>query len=1310
MKKKKIVISDNNLAYDLSTYYVLRGQKKDTLLGKYLRASAHDSINLTNLRINLLDIASNAGISLTNIQKLFLDNWQRSKLSYLSYIQRRMMGAGSFLFDPLARVANVTALNTELVANDKAALQYSIDAVYSGSKSFVGATNTLTVELFEVFKSLSKIYDKLSDETKGEIEGILKRWTDTGMMSIEVSPAQLNNSSGSFATVTAPFFSYVKTLGQELKNVISRGDNPNLSSNRMGSSSIAARTAMQAFNVSAERVSIMMDDETILTGDIKVKMVEKAANYKNYDGVRSLLGSHLDSIFTSDVPLLSSEIVRINMRDFPIIPGQYDIPIGRRAQLVPLDLYSMFVAYWLLLGAHKNSKFTSFFEAELTEYSQEEGGISVQAKNGESMLSRVYTRHKDFFDDRSDSRTVISTKAIDSGLVLLFRTIKGAVRSTATTFDKVNQTKIKDIVYNKDPHTPMFPMAVSVDKDGRLAFSYNPFYSLQLFYVSVLRGLSIDTKNGNKDIQDTGYANTDFLAGKIDLQRSQPDVSKALSELYLATDNAISELFAGSLFNGEYDMKEFERVRSAFRTLLSSLENVTTSDAALVLIASFKDQADSWKGTLSAKLYSAAQLAKTNGLESPKEAVDDSGMDDIAYIYRRIISPVSCYNPSVTYRAEYPIRKKLALRDVLLEKDRSSILSKGNSLNPHFRSGTDDIADLAFHLRQLTMLATEMHESDLKRKISNIKDIPLFKALLQLNTFKAVHNFHSYGKIAANYSDLRLIDKFTLPSVVRDQSLLQLREIEDAMIVHYSVYAASVQQMLSANLLASIQPLITVLSGISATAPYLSDFSSESREFFSQSYKEIRGNILDMFKDKPVDVLALSLIEGEFIAFDNGMKSAGNLSTAKIVKVPVLNELDQTLDLALTSSELNSGNALSYTVVRSLVKYTEDALVSVRYRTGLPSIEAFYLNEFSELFVRDKKRISTEPSERPNSMIVPSEAVYSRYVYRAFEEEEELLGRIGLFDYSSEVALKVDYENNSFKAESLNDSSKAKRILGDEVDIDSELIEKSGSNKGLFDAVKNVVELIFNIKESSSGTEVMSIPNYDLQELALFPSVYNYSAREFSANSLSIAESNTVIEGPSMDSIKRKVGDLLGIGCESKMGDRITKFAARAVANYVALYGDEGLIKASPLLGSVLAEKNSESRSIGDLYELNSKYILSEGLSYQMVCYYHGKAIEPLLYPPSVVARTDEFIGIALGFPTGSGIQIDRNLNDLSLVLAYRDVVERTSSLRSLPLSVMRKSDVDVALTVIKEVTQLFDAEVDNNNKNKEENETSSAE
>lgn len=1260
----------------------------------YRRSVAIEGVDYSKLQSTVLDVMSGKGIELSTGQREFLTKWQESKISYLGYIQRRLLSSGNLtpLGDNGSR--SQASVFRNMLDIDKAASLRLAETAYNGSKtftSFVSGAVLSSVKLIKLITELCKSEEFINQNTI--ISSSLKKWMEEGVIDIVCD----YDVKKGVVTLVSPLLRAISELGAKLQEILSgTGVKYSLNSKtdkidaslRENSKSLIA-VALAAFNNVSECASVAFDDETVFKEEILQKWASLRNDVPDFSSeVRNFLEPVIASTLSSDVCAFNKGIVEIKDPNCNASHFEFAIPAARRSQIVPLDPYCGIIAYCYLLGLPEDDTFINMMQITVSDAVKVS---SANVKNGSigSLFSTI--DEIDGIGADGDVEKMAVPRLLSDKIVTAFLSIKGSDRLVGKTFQGFAKVREDGFYSNVSLSLPIYPLKMAV-KDGvelsdgrRSQFAFNPFFSIAYTLYNDVLGLTSVPDNNGEDIGGKRVKN--IFEGRSDISKASADVQRSFADYYSKMDLYFTTLSQGLDSDYKYSYEVFTNARSSFRSLLSRLESVVTTDAAFQSVSSFRTDDPSWVSCLGHKLMAMYKMSLSIG-DSSSDVDQKNVVNQFVGMYNEYIHPVSLDIAERGFRSTTPVRKILGEPDVIINRDEvSEAKVYENTIAGKESRSTDKSA-----WTNSWYYTGEFLTSNIGRvasvSISNMWNDPLFGALVKLNVFKYMIKV-SNGNIGIEVNDkLRFVDNFNLPAVVRDQNLQDIRDIERFLLMEYEIYRISMIQFRSIRFLENYDFIYRAAKHLSWYIEQNNLVASDLLgEKWLEEYTQSIDSLAILAKKAMIDPIAINLLDRDFL--HSGFLVQG--MSASVLTVPQFVFDDNDPSSLLASAMTRATNMVFQTSMKDIRRALDERAQLAEMALGTQNISLHLLDDLKKILAQDESAYSTGISRLidKTSNNVDLQTLY-RVIEQRLEAYEDVLGYFDGITYSSSILVK---SSSAFTNRSITVIDTSKDILypvGSAIAVNTSV--DSSSKKNIIEVMLNQVLLQLDTWRSEAGQGLLySGLTKKIDYHPVVSSLAAYSTSSYNPTLLAFNGELVEINAISKDSLHHKVFDAVGLPYNARLTEEGIVEAATTIYKALTGLSDDSPFEPTKTCRDIfLTQSAKSSTTVGHLMRIKESSIYESDWGYSFRAYYHANVISQLKERCSILYDSDTNMKVGFVNRLRGGVSITAMSEYLSIVDLYRGKVDRKGNNHMFTKGLCNSVDKSILVLMLKNVISVF--------------------
>lgn len=1256
---------------------ILRGIERFTPLEAYRQYLAHKELDL-NTRDSLLYRALNRdGVNLTSTQINFLNFFNSSKVSYYTYLQSRLLNIGAVSTAFMGRSLQSVSSNPALFAGDRYVFDAVLNGAHAGSKVFAGSVADLTVHGLKAVALFCDVYRKSSDTNKSLIKQTLLDFAEKNVIQVKVSA---KDGKLNFST---PFVDAVRELALSMEKAMLNPSNTSRNNGTSGEQLYTSgmRGAIQVMTMGMESASIALDEKTVPSNDALSRVNESRDRIFNDIVVndQSALWNYLFSVKSADVSCLEGTFDGSFANGGE--NGTINLPVLRRGQLTNLQLIEQFVTYLLLLGYGESQDLE---EGLYTLFNVDAKTLQFNADSSKKdVVSVLYSKVEDISTTVKDKdgsyKTLSYDNAISSSYFGSFIYPAGSViLKGVTSLGDTGRATTSEIASN--PTLTGLPAGVYVENDARNSTLCNP---VSLLVFSVYEVLNLSQKDGSTQMDGTFNKETGIFKGKTDLSRESGDVAKTFSQVYNAMQVVLAGLSRFNSMTDNYSPYNYSMVRNAFKTLLTNLESATTTESALHLVSSFLSSDAAWNKSIASVIYSFYKASLMSNDNRIIENSADIVVNRIIFSYNKVVRPVSGQTAVSDFKFGLRLREEMNIRDVVITGTDTNILGyKEGGIASAFHS--DNVKTVYQTL--LTYLRANAG-ADRAIAIESVFGTELFRNHLNLAIYKETNNLLVYRRSLTTDSTIKLVDKYNLPTVVKDQVLQTLREIDSALASEFALVKDAVQQTVN----------VEVLTKMNLVLLFFEKYGELKGTLVSDgAYTEKVDKLIEELKKAMADLLLATDVDDSIIAMWN---SACDKASAKGVvsrDYAIYKSLGMNLKTMIEALQSSLLRIVTIDNLKTWLTNTYDALREVAYRPQITKVPMETLNNVVDLLAVSNAKYNsgfTEVTGKEIDMTIlkeKSKDLTAKLVDNAVDEVSNVFGDVNVSGYTVKFLNQISVSAVGAPKYEFFSGSKIKfQPDGEDLAWDFSKMTASESS-GITTLLAQVTEHTIELKKREGMRLITEIAAETHNSFKYFSTLMTYCSKQFNPVSKMLAKEPIIVSAVSQQSLKEKVGDILGIGAETMYSRESAKALAEAILLHYRVYQADSVIKPTDLCASYAYDESLEGVKGGALFELTHIAKIQDFLTYSTVLWRFDEVIEQTTRRSSVLLNGPSRVEIAFAEEGLDGKPILQTLNYGQVATAREYFVERGQGFRSLTKAEAKSVDKEIILDMTNEVLDLI--------------------
>lgn len=1268
-------VSDESPFSEIRSVVMLKGRRKLSPLSLYKQHIAHKDLDLNTRDSLLFKALSRDGVNLTQTQIDFLNFFHSSKVSYYSYLQSRLLNIGAISTAFMGKSLQGINSNPSLFAGDRYVFDLILNGAHSGSKSFSGSVADMTVNGIRAVAKFQEVIDGLGADQLQILKNGLEHIKKNNCLPVKVA------AKDGRVEITSDFQKIIASIAQALEKtlIVTKDGRGNTSGEQLYSSGV--RGAIQVMTTGLEAASIALDERTVPSQEA----LDRVATYRNdifgklTISKNSGLWAYLFSIKSADISALTGSY------DGVIADGSTEtvlnLPILRRGQLTSLDLFQQFVTYLLLLGYGINNTLISGL---YSLFNVDAKSLKFSADSSQKdIVSLLYSKVEDITTTMTDKdgtyRTLTYDKAVASSFFGEFLLQEGSVVLKNTT-PLSNEGRIANSDINTNSALTGLPTGIYIENNPKNACLCNP---VSMLAFSIYEVLNLTQKDGSSNFDGTYSKDSGIFKGKSDLSRENSDVARTFSQVYSAMQIVLAGLNKFGTVIDRYSPTSFNNTRNSFKMLLTNLESATTTDAALNLVSSFLASDPSWNSSIASVIYSFYKATLLSNDVKLTENSADVMINRILYTYNTVVSPISGRVAVSNYNVGFKLRTAMGIKDIVItSQDNEIIGSTGDNVG--------DSVSSEFIKREFQSLLTCLRANAGADKLTVIStgiETESFRKHLALLAFKESNNLIVYRRSLTGDSSVKLVDKYNLPTVVKDQVLQTLREIDSALAAEFGLVKEAYQQSINFEVLSYLNPIILFLEKYGELKGTLFSVTAAT-EKIDANISELKKAIHDLLIATDVDEAIIGLWDGTCEFAVANAKPLLELSTYKDHGV----DLKRLLELLQTSIM----NVFTNDNLKTWLVSSFDTLREVSYRPPLVNVPLETLSSITDLIALTDNRYSSgcKFSSGKNETEVPLSERFQPLVHnlidRAVEEVQDLYGSVNADGYSVSMLNQITISSKGLPKYQLG-GNEAKRFQPEGEDLPWTFSPMNFNNSsGLLNVLKQVGDYAIELKKRDGLLPITEIVSQVDHAYGYYGTMMTYCTKQFNPVSKILAREPIIINAVSQSALKGKVGDILGIGTDTIYSRESARSLAKAIILHHEIYGSDSVIRPTDKCTSYAFDESVEGIKGGALFELTKISEMQDFLTYSITLWRFEEVIEQTARRSSIFLANPSQIEVAMAELSEDGRPQLHTLNYGKLAIAKLYSIPRSEGFRPLTRSEAKSVDSELLYDMTNELLNLI--------------------
>lgn len=811
--------------------------KSKTYLDPYF---AFDKSQIAQLTAKII-----AQFDLTAYERKLLLNWQATRFSVLQYLQR------SITYDYYTSGVLGKSAASGTGVGDRTNLQSAstaarVDAGLLGDtiRFFSGDANSkisgIFTSLATVQRAILETIDVINSKDASGIVSEIENQLHTMKEKFVLEAAVIDGESGSVSIETR--------LGAELRALRDLVIKNELFKNN------STLSALYTFNEVCRKHLTTMDKRVVSTGPGRRDASLAFANSVIGLNWAIPLAERAEEVEVAYGVVWSDEVLSLKKdKRFAVSLRNIDLPIHRRCQFGSMDLVVQFLYYVFLLKLHTNQLYVS----NAIDYSGDTPDLSNVDRDSFSVLRNVLPLinkgllediyYKEKKDVLADGRSVLPL-TIDLDKLVKHGDLLPAwdemAESSYIMNHSIQLSQLFQQLANTNPDIQvattsghgfdMFPgiMMIKDQKDTRAFF--DPISSIYLGYLDMFREVSSRVDRSGSEIGNAKSPKDDdlsTLSNRLLFTTGRPDKFNRLLSAIESVEGAIhSKIQQFGIARSALSAKNFTTyadVRGRFRSLLISLETVTTQESAQSIINGFLDDPaiiSSGAGVI----YNNLQMRKSVSAEEIVEQNTFKSVDEIRDEYNSTVGSIS----------------KLRLTEDVINTPRTLALQGLSNLrvvNTNSGSSPDSGPfDSVFEKRLVAAVNAVGEHVDSAQDgfISEYKEKGNHKMWDQIYKLMLTRKLEE-GALSQNRT--ALVGAYNLPTVVREQALNALNDFDRALCTDYELLSRSFGAYKNIKLAYALSPFASYLQQFYQQIEY----NSNTDQVYDNEYIQQARQLLD---------------------------------------------------------------------------------------------------------------------------------------------------------------------------------------------------------------------------------------------------------------------------------------------------------------------------------------------------------------------------------------------------------------------------------------------------------------------------------